>query len=141
VNDRFRHKGFFWGFVLLLLALTTVPSAVLMEAFNDYYRFLTGLQPSVLRPSPSASTLRHEAVTAGQTTLHFVEFRVKAPKAKNVEVVGDFNGWKQGTLPLQRQGSGHWELLLPLPAGRYRFHYLIDRQAVFDSKGPVRTVP
>jgi hypothetical protein len=142
VNDRFRNKKVFWAFVLALLSLASVPSAVLMNAFNDYYRFLTGFEPGILRPTKAFSTPRHEALTGGEEPpLHFIEFQIKAPKAKKVEVVGDFNGWKAGTLPMQRQGPGLWEIMLPLPAGRYQYHYLVDNEVMLDSKGPMRKVP
>ncbi len=141
MNDRFRNKKVFWAFVLALLTLTAIPSAVLMKALDGYYRFLTGFEPATLRPTKVFSTPRHEALTGGEPPLHFVEFRLKAPKAERVEVVGDFNGWKAGTLALQRQGSGFWELMLPLPAGRYQYHYLVDNKVMLDPKGPVRKVP
>lgn len=141
MNDRFRNKTVFWAFVLSLLALAAVPSAVLMETAQNYYRFLTGFEPAVLKPSKTFSTPRHEAESTPRPPLHFVEFRIKSPRAKTVEVVGEFNGWKAGTLFLQRQTSGSWQLLLPLPAGRYRYHYLVDGEIVQDSQGPVRQVP
>ena len=141
MTDRFRDKRVFWAFVLALLGLTAVPSAVLMREFDGYYRFLTSFEPGTLRPTRVFSTPRHEASAAGEPPLHFVEFRFKAPKAKKVEVVGDFNGWKAGTLPMQRQGSGLWEIMLPLPAGRYQYHYLVDNEVMLDSTGPMRKVP
>lgn len=141
MNDRFRNKTVFWTFILALLTLAAVPSAILMEASQNYYRFLTGFQPEVLKPSKTFSTPRHEAESSPQSPLHFVEFRLKAPKAKTVEIVGEFNGWKAGTLFLRRQASGLWQLLLPLPAGRYRYHYLVDGKITSDPQGPVRQVP
>lgn len=141
MNDRFRNKKVFWALILALLALTAVPSAILVKALDDYYRFLTGFEPATLRPTKVFSTPRHEASPEAEPSLHFVEFRLKAPKAARVEVVGDFNGWKAGTLSLQRQGSGLWELMLPLPAGLYRYHYLVDNEVVLDPNGPARRVP
>lgn len=126
----------FWTFVLGLLALAAAPSAVLLKAFQGYYRFLTGFEPNTLRSTRMDFTPRHDAITGEGQRLHFVEFSHKAPKARTVEVIGDFNGWKAGTLPLQRQSSGAWELLLPLPPGRYQYHYLVDGVIALDENDP-----
>ncbi len=41
-------------------------------------------------------------------------FAVWAPNASQVSVIGDFNGWKPGTHPLQgRASSGVWEAFIP----------------------------
>jgi len=51
-------------------------------------------------------------------------FRVWAPNASRVAVLGDFNGWQGGAHPMQTLGaSGIWELLVPeaVPHSLYRF--------------------
>jgi 1,4-alpha-glucan branching enzyme len=51
-------------------------------------------------------------------------FRVWAPNASRVAVLGDFNGWLGGAHPMQTLGaSGIWELLVPeaVPHSLYRF--------------------
>jgi 1,4-alpha-glucan branching enzyme len=35
-----------------------------------------------------------------------VEFRYYHPTARNVYLVGDFNGWENTATPMQRAGSG-----------------------------------
>ncbi len=43
-----------------------------------------------------------------------VHFAVWAPNAKNVAVVGDFNGWRADNFDMQRAGSGGiWQLFVP----------------------------
>ena len=43
-----------------------------------------------------------------------VRFAVWAPNARQVSVVGDFNGWNGGTHPMSPRGnSGVWELFVP----------------------------
>lgn len=43
-----------------------------------------------------------------------VEFRVWAPHAAAVSVVGDFNSWKPGSHPMQKtDGDAVWELFIP----------------------------
>ena len=51
-------------------------------------------------------------------------FRVWAPNAGNVSVVGDFNGWRGGVDALHPLGpSGVWEATVPaaVPGSLYRF--------------------
>lgn len=41
-----------------------------------------------------------------------------------VELIGDFNGWEAGTLPMKRKKDGSWSLELELEPGReYQFLY------------------
>ena len=42
-----------------------------------------------------------------------VVFRVWAPHAKNVSVVGDFNSWVPGAHPMQKLDDGVWEAFIP----------------------------
>ncbi len=54
-------------------------------------------------------------------------FRLKAPDAKRVNVVGTFNGWDPEAHPLQGpDGKGVWALGLPLLPGRYRYMFVLD---------------
>ena len=40
-------------------------------------------------------------------------FRVWAPHARQVALMGDFNGWDTGALPMDRAADGVWELFVP----------------------------
>ncbi len=42
-----------------------------------------------------------------------VMFRVWAPNARNVCVAGDFNGWSDCSLPMERLDDGTWERFVP----------------------------
>lgn len=51
------------------------------------------------------------------------------PRAKNVQVAGDFNNWKPQETPMQKVGdSGVWQTQLKLPVGRYRYRLVVDGQ-------------
>lgn len=117
-----RRKWAFWAFCLLAAAVILVPTSSFVTALERYGRFLNGFEP--MRPTRMRS-VPHQGQRAGGARLDFVEFRYKAPKATQVELVGDFNGWKPGTLRLTSQ-SGAWEVLVPLPPGRYRYRFLVD---------------
>jgi hypothetical protein len=140
VDDRFgRRKWAFWLFVCLLAAITIIPSAVLLSALRSYYDFLTGAAPPTIRPvQVQFLDRRNDAPPAAEENLRFVEFRLRAPKAKSVDLIGDFNAWKAGTLPLTRAG-GAWELMLPLPPGSYRYLFLVDGGTTTDPAANTET--
>src|ERR1700712_3160552 len=57
-----------------------------------------------------------------------IYFAVWAPNAKNVGVVGDFNGWNAGanTMLPRWDESGIWEIFMPgIPLGTY-YKYAIE---------------
>jgi 1,4-alpha-glucan branching enzyme len=49
---------------------------------------------------------------------------VSAPRARRVEVSGDFTGWKP--VILSRDADGRWTLTLPLTVGTHRLNARID---------------
>lgn len=57
-----------------------------------------------------------------------VEFRLHAPDAATVAVVGDWNSWDPATHPLSDQdGDGIWETTITLRRGmEYQYQFLID---------------
>jgi hypothetical protein len=141
VHERFgRRKWAFWLFVCLLAVITVIPSAVLLRALRNYCSFLTGAAPSTIRPVPVNFLDRDgDFRSSPEPDLRFVEFRLRAPKAKTVQLIGDFNGWKAGALPLSRAGGGAWELMLPLPPGSYRYLFLVDGQTTTDPAARTET--
>ncbi len=52
-----------------------------------------------------------------------VAFRVWAPNAESVCVVGDFNDWKSGESPMLREDNGCWYVLIPeaKPGDQYKY--------------------
>lgn len=69
-----------------------------------------------------------------------VVFRYFAPEARRVQVAGDWpeNNWARGDgivgeanigLMSDENGDGVWELRVKLPAGRYRYLFLVDEGA------------
>lgn len=55
-----------------------------------------------------------------------IYFRLQAPEARTVSVVGDFNGWNRERHPLRRNPDGVWEASMPLPPGRYAYAFVVD---------------
>ena len=57
-------------------------------------------------------------------------FRCRAPGAREVSLVGDFNGWDPAVHPLGPASGGWWQVEVRLPAGSYTYAYLVDGVAV-----------
>jgi 1,4-alpha-glucan branching enzyme len=56
-----------------------------------------------------------------------MRFTLSAPEAKTVCVVGSFNGWVKGALPMKRAGDrGLWVTEVALRPGEYTFMYVVD---------------
>jgi len=55
-----------------------------------------------------------------------VTFRLKAPEAEEVLLVGDFNRWSRTADPMKPGPNGRWRTTLQLPPGRYEFKFLVD---------------
>jgi 1,4-alpha-glucan branching enzyme len=55
-----------------------------------------------------------------------VRFSVWAPNAREVRLIGDFNGWDRSTMPMARRPeSGVWELFVPGVASGARYKYVV----------------
>jgi 1,4-alpha-glucan branching enzyme len=56
-----------------------------------------------------------------------MRFTLSAPDAKTVCVVGSFNGWIKGTVPMKRAGDrGLWVAEVALRPGEHTFMYVVD---------------
>lgn len=66
------------------------------------------------------------AARAGEPHL----FRLHAPRAGQVAVIGDFNGWDPRADPLAPDGDGWWSRRVTLPVGEHQFAYVIDGEVV-----------
>ncbi|MGE0354615.1 MAG: isoamylase early set domain-containing protein [Gemmatimonadales bacterium] len=78
----------------------------------------------LIRPGPAPET-----IAAGSPTpaLRPVEFSIKAPAARHVAVVGDFNDWDPAATPLVRATpDGRWTTAIPLHPGRYAYTFVVD---------------
>lgn len=95
---------------------------------------VTGRFGSVLRLPAAASS------PASGTEPSVPTLRVRAPAARVVAVVGDFNGWNPAADPLVRGPDGWWSVVLHLPAGVYQYSFWIDGELV-PPAGDAATVP
>ncbi len=70
-----------------------------------------------------------------------IRFSLYSTKAERVCIAGDFNNWSATADPLyDREGTGMWILVLPLPAGRYEYKFIIDGKKWIPDPGNEDTV-
>jgi 1,4-alpha-glucan branching enzyme len=74
-------------------------------------------------------------VPKGQTGKRKVTFKVRAPAAKEVIVVGDFDNWNPHDHPMEKDDEGFWKVTMMLAPGRYEYKLLIDGQWWEDIRG------
>ena len=60
-----------------------------------------------------------------------VSFSLPGVQASDVYVVGDFNKWNRTKHRMRRQ-KDNWRISVKLPAGEYKFKYLVDGNWVND---------
>lgn len=65
---------------------------------------------------------------------NLVTFNYYNPQAETVEVVGDFNQWSEGSMPMVKDDKGNWSCSKEfLFAGRYRYKFFVDNHEwIFD---------
>jgi hypothetical protein len=68
-----------------------------------------------------------------------VRFRLRAPLAKQLTLVGDFNAWDSHATPMTRDSAtGAWEVSVALPEGRYLYAFVADgRRWLPDPNAPL----
>ena len=69
---------------------------------------------------------------SAKNTLVPVNFRYVDPKAKQVKLIGDFNGWDQEAHVMERTSDGAWFLQLSIHSGHHRYLYLVDGEPMLD---------
>jgi hypothetical protein len=74
---------------------------------------------------PSADSAPQTLVAHSTDTV--VKFVFAGPRASQVSLVGDFNGWDASKTPMTRDpNTGNWTVALPLNAGRYVYAFVVD---------------
>jgi 1,4-alpha-glucan branching enzyme len=58
-----------------------------------------------------------------------VAFRIWAPNAQRVSVVGTFNAWDSGRHPMEREGNGYWYAQVPEARKGHEYRYFLSTPA------------
>jgi 1,4-alpha-glucan branching enzyme len=66
----------------------------------------------------------------------YVQFRLDAPNASSVQLVGSFTGWEP-RYELHETSPGVWSVLVPLKPGVHDYGFMVDGERwVVDPKAP-----
>jgi hypothetical protein len=77
------------------------------------------------------------AAISGESAPVPTQFVLDRADARSVSLVGDFNDWQGGALPLTRLESGLWTVSVPLAPGRHVYAFLVDGTLVVaDPRAP-----
>lgn len=89
------------------------------------------------QPGPSSALHRYSAKRIAKP----INFVCRAPGAKQVSVIGDFNGWDPKVNPMHRQPDGAWMAQVQLSHGHHQYLFSVDGQAQLDprAQGIART--
>lgn len=90
---------------------------------------------SVLIPSNCLVSLRRQNARPKRVQRYPVRFRLDAPRAEQVSVVGEFNGWTTEAQPLHRGAEG-WQAEVRVPAGNYGYKFVVDDRWILDPANP-----
>lgn len=66
-----------------------------------------------------------------------IAFRVRAPDASKISIIGDFNDWDPLANPLEKGAQGIWKTTVPLEDGAWRYLFVVDGTGLTDPGNPV----
>jgi len=78
-----------------------------------------------------------------------ISFKLEAPEAKQVSLMGDFNNWNPKTHVMKKDKKGVWIKTILIAPGRYEYKFLVDGgwwndphndQTVFNTFGSINNV-
>jgi len=69
---------------------------------------------------------------ARTSSLKPIAFKLSAPSAKRVSVVGSFNNWDIKANPAKKDLKGNWAVKLSLKPGKYEYKFFVDGNWVND---------
>ena len=85
--------------------------------------------PEAEQPIPADASARLSDYYGVNQMNDAVVFVTLYPRAKSVQVAGDFNNWQPSKTKLEKVGdSGVWQTKLHLPPGKYRYRLVVDGQ-------------
>ena len=67
-----------------------------------------------------------ENVSKETTQKRKVIFKVRAPTAEKVQLVGEFNDWNPDSNPMEKDEEGFWKVGIRLAPGKYEYKLIVD---------------
>ena len=69
---------------------------------------------------------RGEAMVTSKTKKGRVSFKLEAPDARKVSVMGDFNNWDPKTHVMKKDKKGVWNKTILIAPGRLEYKFFVD---------------
>ena len=91
--------------------------------FGQYTLTQMAIEPEALHRHLGAQLLSHDV--EGSTPVRGVLFKVYAPYARSVSIVGGFNGWDERLHPMASANDGIWRLFVPGVSAGDQYKYAI----------------
>jgi Carbohydrate-binding module 48 (Isoamylase N-terminal domain) len=100
--------------------------------------------------TPSAAPMREAAMVSStvigdsvvdrvRDTLRLVRLIFDAPAARQVALVGDFNGWQRSATRMERDAhTGRWSVTVALHDGEHRYAVVVDNTRSIRGHAPLR---
>lgn len=88
------------------------------------------------KPAGAGGKAPAAAPSEGKVKAVKTEFKVRAPKARTVELVGAFIV-RGGRKDMARQEDGSWTVTLYLNPGTYRYFFAVDKKKQLDPENPL----
>jgi hypothetical protein len=98
------------------------------EEFDfDQSRIGLGVTLNLLVTEPNRVFPERESPYAPSPVTGGIRFRYPDTGAEVVRLVGGFNNWSLEAAPLEPpRGTGYWEIVVPVPPGRWRYAFVVD---------------
>jgi hypothetical protein len=84
----------------------------------------------------NGAPLQETAPSSEAAAKIFVQFRLDAPQASDVHLVGSFTEWKP-TYTLHETAPGIWSVLVPLDPGVHDYAFLVNGKWITDPLAPI----
>jgi len=75
---------------------------------------------------PTFIDIKSARATKGEARAETFTFR--APRARSVQLVGDFTAWEHAPISLHKEADDVWRTTVELTPGRHLYRYLVDGQ-------------
>jgi chromosome partitioning protein len=106
----------------------------------DYAALAVEVAAGAPRPRAEAPRAAAAATADPEEAAREIVVRFRDPRARDVRIAGDFNGWvpDKGVRSLVEQGDETrvWTKILVLPPGRYEYRYVVDGEWREDPENP-----
>lgn len=126
-NNRLKYRWKSWITFPRFFKYTT--------AIAGFTILLFVVKPLFRNPIPSGLQVLEEKIGTNQEKSYLVRFAIQSPGAKEINLLGDFNGWQGMALKKSKDDVFYGEL--SLNQGTYAYGFMVDGKAwIFDPSNP-----